>query len=264
MTKSKFLIPNGYKKQAGVTLLLSLLILSAVTAISFSLATIVFIETRASSDVQRTEPALYGTLAVLEDASFDIKRGAGNPRPTQMNCLSPGVCVNMTSTVSSLRDNTIIEKIPSTASDYNSSVKFYLINPDDLYTDVDGDGSPDGGYGKIRVTNIGNVPFRASLCKFTVNDCVSGTATWEFDTLLNPASSVELSITDDSFMPKYSYQLYLVYGGAGTTDAFAEIESFDANGSTPKGLPYFGQKLLDVQATYVGITRRYRALIPVQ
>ncbi|MCL5774788.1 MAG: hypothetical protein M1333_01085, partial [Patescibacteria group bacterium] len=53
-------------RQSGVTLLLAILVLSAIMAISFSLATIIFIEVRTSGDLVRTEGAIFGADAVSE------------------------------------------------------------------------------------------------------------------------------------------------------------------------------------------------------
>jgi len=53
-TESKF----KKNRQSGVTLLLAILILSSIMAISFSLATILFVEIRTSGDFIRTEPAI--------------------------------------------------------------------------------------------------------------------------------------------------------------------------------------------------------------
>lgn len=61
--------------QDGVTLLLGILILASITAISFSLATIAFVEIRSSADVVRSEPALYVIQGQIEEAIFKVKRG---------------------------------------------------------------------------------------------------------------------------------------------------------------------------------------------
>jgi hypothetical protein len=64
--------------QAGVTLLLAILVLAAITAIAFSLAAIVTIEIRSSGDVLRTEPALYAVQGVTEEAFFKYTRSVPN------------------------------------------------------------------------------------------------------------------------------------------------------------------------------------------
>lgn len=69
---------NSKQSQAGVTLLLAILILAAITAIAFSLAAITTIELRSSGDVLRTEPALYGAQAVTEEAFFKYSRAVPN------------------------------------------------------------------------------------------------------------------------------------------------------------------------------------------
>ena len=63
------------KNQSGITMILALLVLGAVTALSFSIAAVTYIELRASGDVLHTEPALYATQGIMEEAIFRIKRG---------------------------------------------------------------------------------------------------------------------------------------------------------------------------------------------
>lgn len=103
---------NNFKsyaqEQAGVTLLLAVLILSAVTAISFSLATVAFVEIRASADVVRSEPALYVTQGQIEEAIFKVKRQIpdADSRYTVFNA-NFGTCDgnSATSTINSVKVN---------------------------------------------------------------------------------------------------------------------------------------------------------------
>ena len=60
--------------QRGVTLLLAILVLSAVLAISFSLSTILLLEVRSSGDLTRSEASLYASTGISEQAAFDLKR----------------------------------------------------------------------------------------------------------------------------------------------------------------------------------------------
>lgn len=72
---NKITMNQGNKNpQAGVTLLLSILVLSAIVAISFSFASIILVEIRSSGDVARTEPAFYAVQGVVEETIFKIKR----------------------------------------------------------------------------------------------------------------------------------------------------------------------------------------------
>lgn len=251
-------------------MLLSLLLLSAVAAISFSLATIVFVEIRASSDVQRTEPTFYATQAVVEEATFAIKRTTGQTAfPTSFNCIGQtNTCISLVvPPPTRYRDVVITEKISPLSTTYtNTANKYYLVNPDDLYADTDGGGSPDGSYGKLQVTNIGDVPVRVALCPITVNDCVTpGTGLWEFsDIRLNPGSA--LGTGNQVLSPTTSYTLYILYDGAqgGSQNGYVRIATFSGDGVTARGIPYFGKKAVDITASYLGLTRKYRAVIPEQ
>ncbi len=87
-------------RQAGVTLLLAILVMSAVTAIAFSVATIVLVEIRASGDVLRTEPALYTVQGVTEQAFYSFKRFVPTSQMDIINCVPASFCTlnNVTTT----------------------------------------------------------------------------------------------------------------------------------------------------------------------
>src|SRR5512141_2858685 len=74
-----------FNGQQGVTLLLGLLIFTGVIAISFSVATIIFVEIKASGDVLRTEPSFYEAFASTEEALFRVKRNASVSTTTFLN-----------------------------------------------------------------------------------------------------------------------------------------------------------------------------------
>ncbi len=174
-------------KQAGVTLLLAILVLSAITAIAFSLATIVFIEIRASSDLQRTEPALYATQSVIEEAILKVKRGVPDSNANGKDfsvfnslfgsCSTPNAS-NLNSTVLSTNlcslnlDPVYNDVVPSTSDAFNKTKNVYtLLNPDAPYVDSDANGSPDGLYGKITFTYASGPAMRVYICKITNVDC---------------------------------------------------------------------------------------------
>src|SRR5579864_1216596 len=78
-------------RQEGVTLLLGLLILASLLAISFSLASILFIEVRSSSDLLKSESSLYAATGVGEESLFNLKRGVcPNNDPSCLATKYPG------------------------------------------------------------------------------------------------------------------------------------------------------------------------------
>jgi hypothetical protein len=70
--KNKF---KAYRSQKGVTLLLTLLILSAVSAIVFSISVIALNEVKTSADEINSEPAITGAEAMSEQMLYDNIRG---------------------------------------------------------------------------------------------------------------------------------------------------------------------------------------------
>ena len=77
----------GNSSQAGVTLLLAILVLSSILAISFSLATITFIEVRSSSDLLKSESSLFGASAIAEQAIYGVKRQVSVCPTNYPNCI---------------------------------------------------------------------------------------------------------------------------------------------------------------------------------
>lgn len=189
-------INNSTTNQKGVTLLLAVLVLSAITAISFSLATIVFIEIRASGDVTRTEPALYGTQAEIEEVIYKVKRTIPDDSqsatwPSGKNyssfnsnfgdCTAPqtgSVIVNAVSLKSQLcslnLDPAFRDTVLTTSDSFINSKNIYtLVNPLAPYSDNDNNGSLDGLYGKILFKYASGPDMRLYICKISTYDCVN-------------------------------------------------------------------------------------------
>jgi len=275
-------LKSKVETQAGVTLLLSLLILGAITAIAFSLATIMFIEIRSSSDLQRSEPGLFVTQGILEEAIFKTKRIVGdsiidpytNPVTTQcsgtnpipLSCQFNGVKAEITINAAETTGRTNETILPTSTSYTTTPNVHYLVDAVNPYLDSNGDNSPDGGYGRIKITNVGQPPpashadIHVGMCVLDDTDCVGPPTAWDFEQALTPGTLVTWTPLD----PLKSYQLNIKNDTAGLT-GFVKIETFGPGPTfTPKGLPYFGKRSIDVTATYLGLTRKYRALVPTQ
>src|ERR1051326_2278841 len=167
---------SNKKNQQGVTLLLAILILSAVLAISFSLATILLIEVRTSGDVVRTEGSWYGVSAVSEEAIFNVKRNLPSGMLTYDQQLGN---VQLSTQYPARNDNIIQVSVPPNTT-FNSSANHYPVfdpncpapnpNPDNSNPDVFCRTNTTGGsgYGKLRLTylNTGNTyPLSVYLCQ---------------------------------------------------------------------------------------------------
>lgn len=269
MTHTKYNTHNT--GEAGITLLLSILILSSILAISFSLATILFVEVRTSGDLLRTEPALYGAQAITEEAIFKIKRKVPEGQLTyskqigNVNLNDPPPSESSTTTPvfqTKVDAGTGFEDTPNRYAIYDSG------NPNPLA------GSK---YGKVKLTYLttGNDdPLTVYICEFDPSDPP--------DTYTNPppcsntASDVYWPASDYrgfSLTPSNSprewvldpnkQQEIILYNSGSTGKIHVRIEGFGASPSyTPKGIPYAGETAVDINAEHGGVSRKLRALIP--
>ena len=134
--------------QAGVTLLLAILVLSSVMAISFSLAAILFTETRSSADLIRTEPAYYGANGVAEDALFKVKR---------KTCL-PGACTYTTNFSNNVVQPTVPVQTSTTTPIYQVKVPansiFSSASRYSMYDASSGSLTAGSNYTKITLTYL--------------------------------------------------------------------------------------------------------------
>ncbi len=232
--------------------MLAVLVLSAITAIVFSMATIVVIEIRSSGDALRTEPALYATLGVTEEALFQYRRNAGTPGTNYdvPSCLpaNKNVCaINNVALVSSLkqfdesprvqlvRQGEIVKLpiyVPQSFGQQYGSVKVTILNT----------GSGESVAVSINETDLSNATnVRGSA---SLND--AGVTTFEFTTFNSSATS----------------QYDLVLDNADAAGAVSvSIETTGPDGAK-KGLPFLDQKVLKIGASYLGLTRTYTVRIP--
>ncbi|QQS22785.1 hypothetical protein IPM19_04120 [bacterium] len=252
-------------KQEGVSLMMAVLVLAAITAIVFSLATIVFIELRASRDLVRSEPNLYATLGVTEEALFQYKR--------YVNERSDG-------------DNVTLMDVPSCFPSRNGICLIGNVRLE-LPTEKDGDPQPldfdetpklttifagetqvfplyslndySLQYGLIRLQRVavGNTgQLRISL-RGIPKDPEAGETTTDYGNL---SEGPPMSIS--TFFPDYQYEL-IVQNTDPVNNVQLNITSYAADGATAKGLPFIGKKVLKVVANYLGLTRTYTVYIPV-
>ncbi|HEX3099353.1 MAG TPA: hypothetical protein VHQ41_00065 [Patescibacteria group bacterium] len=244
--------------QAGVTLMLAVLVLAAITAVAFSLATIVFIEIRSAGDSSRTEPALYGTFGVTEEALFQYKRTFD---PIGGQVLNVPACAPSGSSYNICSLNGVTLSMPGTqpiAFDSSPRVEFigkgvtkvipmYVVNDyttqqyQTLKIDVLPNGSSVGVNVDVKVYSA------TSVDPTTV---YSGTA--------NPGST----LTYSGFSPGGQYELTLTSRSV-SQDVSVGISTVRVGGAQPDGLPYVGEQVLRIMASYVGLTRTYQVRIPI-
>lgn len=245
--------------------MMAVLVLAAMTAIVFSLATIVFIELKASRDLVRSEPNLYATLGVTEEALFQYKR--------YVNERSDGGDVTLMDVPSCFPSNNNICKIgnvtlelPLESSgdpqplDFDETPKLTTIFAGEtqiipLYSLNDYTVQ----YGlvtlqRVPVGNTGNLS--VSLRKIPQDPEQGETTTFLFNLDEGDPEPINQFITGNQY-ELVIQNLDLV------NNVQLNINSYAADGTTPKGLPFIGKKVLKVVANYFGLTRTYTVFIPV-
>ena len=251
--------------------MLGILILSSILAISFSLATVLFVETKNSGDLARAEPSYYGASAVSEEALFNVKR------KTNVTSYSSAIGnVQLTSSSSLLHDAVQQDKVVPASNSFSGSQNIYLIyNP----------AQPQGasGYGGIRVTflNTGSQSTYPKLhiyvCEFdpadptaNCNSLTDPTGSYQnpslvyYDQVLTagqcwPSCSGTAHLNGDALGGKQ--EELILYSENSTANEYVNIETFGTDGSA-KGLPYFGQTAVDIASNDSSVTRKVRVVIP--
>ena len=231
------------KDQSGVSLLMAILVLASITAISFSLATIVLTEIKSSSDIVRSERALYASYAVTEEALLRYSRNVTYGYLLGADEIN-GVFVEAEDTQTNPMP--LIDVIdPLGARQYN------LIDSADPY-------GP-GGYGSVRVQYSGseNDPLRIDLFEI---DPVTGERTLKSSTGFDPLTVDGAEWTDISLSPAMQYDLQLFHDG-NSAAITVTVYTYDGSGND-KGIPSFGLTFVDITASYLGLTRKYQTQIP--
>ena len=263
------------KAQDGVTLLLAILVLSAILAISFSVATILFVEIRTSGDLVRTEGAIYAAEGVSEEAFFKLKRkvGASFVYSTQLGQVA------VTTPVESSTAPLVYELVLGCENNtFEKASRLPIYNSD----------SPDIGsyYGKIKVENFGDDPVDVWVCEYNPNG---------LNVLGQPYASSPCSNRDSN---EYWVNTYgsVVTGSPGnysnkhenivsassrswslninkqqeivmqipscTSPVLVKLTGYEPDGITQKPLPLVGETAVTVRANTGGVSRRLRLSIP--
>ncbi len=270
--------------QQGVTLLLAILVLSAILAISFSVATILFVEIRTSGDLIRTENSLYAAESVAEENVFVVKRDIPECSATQTTyCYTAGsggytsaIGNNQLTSVALPNNPSIKVKITSGSVFSQTDNTFRFFDPTDPI------GGSDFGKFTISYINTGNVTptdklnvyvcqfdptfgvddtgatantYRTAACSYT-GDNQSGYWIPPIVQQLAPGATQSWSLD-----PSKQQQLFLE--NLSGKDIYAEIDTFAADQVTAKGLPTFGEKYFNIDSANSGLNRRLQVRIPL-
>jgi hypothetical protein len=241
--------------QAGISLMLGILVLAAITAVAFSLAAIVFIEVRSSGDVTRTEPAMYAALGVTEEALFQYKRYIVDD-PQLDDDFNVPTCEPQNAKICQLNGVTLTMPPPQPI-EYDESPRVIFV--------------PTGT--------------RLVLPMYLQNDYNQAYSSVEVEVL--PTSTKEISIsflktTPDAQVPaecpggsiaagdppyqctSFSDAQYdLVLDNQSNEDISVSVETVRVGNGQPAGLPFLGQRVLRILAEYLGLSRTYEVKIPV-
>lgn len=272
-------------KQEGVTLMLSVLVLSAILAIALSLATVIFVEIRSSGDLIRTEPAYYAADAISEEALFKVKRHVPEGQFSYSSSINNVTLTNTQSSTSTPIAQVIVSKNSSTFANTTSHYKIYDKN---CLGPVQGGSTTcqeaGSGYGRIKITvlDTGNSDtLKLYLCQFDARKSYDPTGTDSTAYTTIPCSDPDnftdnywilqaATLTSDpsnntrniSLNPYMQQELIMFDGNSSPSgDIYVQLESFDQNDNA-KGLPLAGQQAVDINAGSGGVVRKIRTIIP--
>ncbi len=242
-------------RQAGITLLLAVLVLSAITAIAFSVATIVLVEIRASGDVLRTEPVLYTVEGVTEEAFYGFKRFVPNTAATNnfdiINCLPASLSLCALNSVTASNASYKYDAAPRLDVIPAGVTKTYLFVNPDAPNDF---AKAYNSFGFNQLNNGGNSAPNVKVQHYNTD----GTVT--IDRASSPISlNGSFSYTVPNTSGQYEMSIYNP-APAGGSSVLIQVDAFDVNGV--EHIPLVGQQAMDITARYLGLTRKYTINIP--
>lgn len=240
--------------------MLAVLVLAAITAISFSLATIVFIELRASRDVVRGEPALYATLGVTEEAMFQYKRFINQegslgqssfdvPTCTSSKdikdvCVIGGVTLTMPGNQPLTEDD--VPRLETVYAGQTKVIPMYQLGSWSLqYSSVE-----------LELVPIGSTSSLNTSLRWTDQDGNTG------EDMIGVLTEGGGSVSSSSIFNNRQYELVLQNNSSGE-NLLVSITTYSPLNEDLKGLPFIAQRVLKVVADYAGLTRVYKVFIPV-
>jgi hypothetical protein len=248
------------QSEAGVSLLLSVLLLAAISAIVFSLAGIVFVEIKSSSDVLRTEPALYAVLGLTEESLYQYRRTVPSGTMNVTTCLPANLnlCATSGSTFNGVTLNNPTPALqtyyPNPKIDvvYAGTKNRYQLLPTNPNSFSQAYGRLDIDYLKTGVTGT---------LAITITEYLQdGTSTVITP---SPLTSVSGTYTYSGFRDGAQYQVQLEnLNSSGGDNISVSLTTYNTVGQLV-GIPITTEQVVDVVAKYLGLTRKYTVKIPV-
>jgi hypothetical protein len=238
--------------QAGVSLMLAVLVLAAITAVAFSLASIVFIEIRSSGDALRTEPTLYGSFGVTEEALFQYKRFYTGSNFDVTNCPA-----SQSSDVNNIcHFNGVTLTLPGTQPiAFDNSPGVVLVPANSTKTTA------------LFVANSFAQQFDSIQIEVLPNSGSAGVdASFVITTDTSSTSTTPVTVNPGTVYPYTSFgsgQYELVLTNSSSHDVSVSLTTHRVGGALPGGLPYVGEQVLRIQADFQGLNRTYQVRIPI-
>lgn len=253
--KNNQAFPTFPNSQSGVSLMLAVLVLAAVTAIAFSLAAIVFIEIRSAGDSARTEPALYATFGVTEEALFQYKRFY---EPSVTNTFDIATCSGPKGSDPCLINGVTLDLPGDQPLAFDDSPRVELVRAGDTITIplyLVNDYAQQ--YETVKLEVLPNQTFSSIDFFFRVTDD-DGSTSETVPVSLDPGEVYEY----EGFNPTGQYELILDNDNL-TQDISVSIGTIRVGNAQPDGLPFVGEQVLRIVADYLGLTRTYQVRIPI-
>jgi hypothetical protein len=270
------------KFQPGVTLLLTIIILTAMMAVTFSVASILVTEIRSSGDVQRTEQAYYGAQGQVEESLFAVKRNAPVTYSTQIGQSTLSASPKVNSTTPAI----IVDRVPP-LTDFNHANTYVFP------ASVAGDPSSGSGYNHVTLTylpssetNTSDPPYlHVYICQFDPKESYDPTSSiphtyWSLPctdpsvpvstlalsywalaggTLTSYASYGQNVSIDQDLIPTMQQEI-IIYNTSQTQSAYIKIQPYQDG--VAKGLPYSSEQSVTTRASNSSVGRKINVIIP--
>lgn len=261
--------------QRGVTLLLALIILSAMLAISFSVSSILLVEVRSSGDLVRTEAAFYGGQGQIEEALYKTVRNVPDGSFTYSSQIGS---VTLSAPVVSTSTDPIIQDKVLPGTNFSSANRYEFPASDPNHCSKSSPSACGSNYSKVTLTYVdtGNPnPLTVYLCDYNPLWPVDPSGQDPNSYKTAPCSSSDLSNTywtqtatlyhnspalNLNFISGNQQELVL-YNAGSSNNIYIQLQPYDQNG-VAKGLPYFGAQSVNVTANNSTVGRKIRVIIP--
>ncbi len=298
MPRNLKLTPS-FASQAGVTMLLAILVLSSLLAVSISVATIMFVEVRSSGDLLHSETSYYGADGAVEEGIYKIKRQVATSTCSSAlpNCYSSSIgSVNLSSIppVENALTDPVFQASISPGGSFTNNATYYSFydpacpspNPASTNSQCQLGGS---GYSRVKVTYLSagsSDSVFVYVCQFDPTYSVNETGqllSHQYDSVpcSNPSNSepywvfspysgfplnstqnvYDSSVNGLPFDSTKQQELIIYDPNTGTNPPYIQVQAYDQYGN-PKGVPYFEETAVDVNAQDAGVNRKVRAVVP--